>query len=170
MIESNIGITKFYNKFHSPKFQSEDIYELRRLQESIDNEILNYYGWSDLSCSFGFNLDSLDLEIDNNNLEISDQINKFLDDGQIFIQDIGKASTFDYEIKCLTNNNKQIPWEYSWSNNIKEKILARLMDLNKQKFLEEKSGNILINKDTFKDSSINNLNNKKQENQLGLGF
>jgi len=170
MIESNIGITKLYNKFHSPKFQSEDICELRRLQESIDNEILNYYGWSDLCCSFGFNLDSLDLEIDNNNLVISDQINKFLYDGQIFIQDIGKASSFDYEIKFLINNNKQIPWEYSWSNNIKEKILARLMDLNKQKFLEEKPRNILINKDNYKDSSINNLNNKKQENQLGLGL
>lgn len=48
MTEENIGLTRFYNLFHSPIIHNKKILNLRDLQKQIDKSVLNLYGWSDI--------------------------------------------------------------------------------------------------------------------------
>jgi len=50
----NEGLTKTYNRFHSPAEASEDIAELRRLHVAMDQAVAAAYGWGDLELGHGF--------------------------------------------------------------------------------------------------------------------
>ena len=49
MIANNEGLTKTYNRFHSPDERDEGILELRRLHGLMDGAVLRAYGWDDLA-------------------------------------------------------------------------------------------------------------------------
>ncbi|WP_205704004.1 type IIL restriction-modification enzyme MmeI [Candidatus Chloroploca sp. Khr17] len=54
MADRDEGLTKTYNRFHSPDEQSADIAELRRLHVAMDNAVAAAYGWEDLDLGHGF--------------------------------------------------------------------------------------------------------------------
>ncbi|WP_307726727.1 type IIL restriction-modification enzyme MmeI [Candidatus Chloroploca mongolica] len=54
MLDRQEGLTKTYNRFHSPSETSADIAELRRLHEAMDNAVAAAYGWEDLDLGHGF--------------------------------------------------------------------------------------------------------------------
>ncbi|MBZ0217653.1 MAG: hypothetical protein K8F25_13925, partial [Fimbriimonadaceae bacterium] len=49
MLQTNLGLTKTYNRFHDPLDRKEDIVELRRLHSEMDDAVLRAYGWNDLA-------------------------------------------------------------------------------------------------------------------------
>ena len=49
MNATDAGLTKTYNRFHSPVDRSADILELRRLHDEMDRAVLRAYGWDDLA-------------------------------------------------------------------------------------------------------------------------
>ena len=54
MIRNNEGLTKTYNRFHTPNERSPDIKRLRDLHDQMDRAVLDAYGWSDIRpvCDF----------------------------------------------------------------------------------------------------------------------
>jgi hypothetical protein len=50
----NIGLTKFYNFFHDPDCDDEDVTELRTLRVKMDLAVADAYGWNDLSLDHDF--------------------------------------------------------------------------------------------------------------------
>ena len=48
MIANNEGLTKTYNRFHSPNDQTPGIVRLRELHDAMDRAVLDAYGWQDL--------------------------------------------------------------------------------------------------------------------------
>ncbi|RRR65706.1 MAG: restriction endonuclease [Candidatus Viridilinea halotolerans] len=54
MLTRQEGLTKTYNRFHSPAETSADIVELRRLHAAMDNAVAAAYGWEDLDLGHGF--------------------------------------------------------------------------------------------------------------------
>jgi Eco57I restriction-modification methylase len=49
MLQTNLGLTKTYNRFHNPLDRKPDITELRRLHAAMDDAVLRAYGWDDLA-------------------------------------------------------------------------------------------------------------------------
>lgn len=54
MIELDIGLTKLYNAFHSPKESRNDFIELRDLHRRIDEVVRSAYGWDDIDLGHDF--------------------------------------------------------------------------------------------------------------------
>lgn len=54
MLARQEGLTKTYNRFHSPDEASDDIAELRRLHVAMDQTVAAAYGWGDLDLGHGF--------------------------------------------------------------------------------------------------------------------
>jgi hypothetical protein len=54
MRTDRIGLTKLYNRFHSPADHDPRIEELRALQREIDLAVARAYGWDDLDLEHGF--------------------------------------------------------------------------------------------------------------------
>jgi hypothetical protein len=54
MLARQEGLTKTYNRFHSPDEHSADIAELRRLHVEMDNAVATAYGWADLELGHAF--------------------------------------------------------------------------------------------------------------------
>jgi hypothetical protein len=48
------GLTKTYNRFHSPEEPADDIQKLRDLHVEMDRAVADAYGWSDLDLGHGF--------------------------------------------------------------------------------------------------------------------
>jgi hypothetical protein len=49
MIATGLGLTKTYNRFHDSDDKANDILELRRLHDEMDQAVLRAYGWDDLA-------------------------------------------------------------------------------------------------------------------------
>ena len=82
---------------------------------------------------------------------------------------INEADFFNSEIVSLANGKKEIPWEYSFSNDVKEKLLGRLIELNQKRYLEEKSNPSKSNNKKISDQlRIKNYRSEFEQNQLGL--
>ena len=64
ILHSEEGLTKTYNRFHDPMENAPAIVELRRLHGSMDQAVLDSYGWSDIPTDCEF---LLDYEIDEEN-------------------------------------------------------------------------------------------------------
>ncbi len=54
MLARQEGLTKTYNRFHTPSEPGADIAELRRLHVEMDNAVAAAYGWADLDLGHGF--------------------------------------------------------------------------------------------------------------------
>ena len=51
LLKYNIGLTDFYNLFHTPACMDSDIRNFRELQLQMDHEVARAYGWNDLDLS-----------------------------------------------------------------------------------------------------------------------
>lgn len=54
MIRNHEGLTRTYNRVHSPDDHSPGIQELRDLHVALDLAVRDAYGWSDLDLNYGF--------------------------------------------------------------------------------------------------------------------
>jgi hypothetical protein len=57
-----LGLTDFYNRFHSPDERDPGISTLRDLHAAMDRAVLNAYGWGDIASDCEFRLDHEDDE------------------------------------------------------------------------------------------------------------
>ena len=48
MLETQLGLTKTYNRFHDAAERHPDIIRLRELQTAVDHAVFGAYGWSDI--------------------------------------------------------------------------------------------------------------------------
>ncbi len=62
MIRNNEGLTKTYNRFHSPDERDPELLRLRDLHEAMDRAVLEAYGWTDIQPRCEFILDYQDDE------------------------------------------------------------------------------------------------------------
>jgi len=110
MIRNNEGLTKTYNRFHDPDERSPGILKLRELHAAMDRAVLDAYGWTDLKPTCEFLLDYED------------------DDDQ-------EPGTSNQE---LTTRRRRKPWRYRWPDDFRDEVLARLLELNRQRAEEER--------------------------------
>ena len=112
MVSNNEGLTKTYNRFHSPDERDEGILELRRLHGLMDGAVLRAYGWDDLAESAaksGFCEFLLDYEEEED----------------------------DDSLTTKKKSKKKKPWRYRWPDDFRDEVLARLLELNEQRHKEE---------------------------------
>ena len=107
MIQNNVGLTKTYNRFHDPEEHSPDIVKLRELHAAMDRAVLDAYGWTDIPTTCEFLLD-------------------YEDDEEADDPGSGKA-----------RRPKKKPWRYRWPDEIRDEVLARLLELNQKRHEEE---------------------------------
>ena len=111
MNERDEGLTDTYNRFHAPNEQSSEILQLRELHAAMDRAVLEAYGWHDLAqtarCEF-----LLDYEDED-------------DSGN---EDQGSATG---------KRQKKKPWRLRWPDEVRDEVLARLLELNEQRHKEE---------------------------------
>ncbi|MCF7963403.1 MAG: hypothetical protein K9M08_21905, partial [Pirellula sp.] len=112
MMKQQEGLTKTYNRFHSPGEHDARILELRRLHSEMDVAVLRAYGWDDLAdqaahpdfCQF-----LLDYEEDDD----------------------------DSASDTSRTRQKKKPWRLRWPDDFRDEVLARLLELNEQRHKEE---------------------------------
>ncbi|MFH1112569.1 MAG: type IIL restriction-modification enzyme MmeI, partial [Pseudomonadota bacterium] len=112
MIRNNEGLTKTYNRFHDPYETSPDIKKLRDLHDAMDLAVLDAYGWTDLKPTCEFLLDYEDEDED----EDEDDEN-------------GGSSR---------GRSRKKPWRYRWPDEFRDEVLARLLELNKERAEQER--------------------------------
>uniref|UniRef100_UPI001EF1F35A BREX-1 system adenine-specific DNA-methyltransferase PglX n=1 Tax=Halomicronema sp. CCY15110 TaxID=2767773 RepID=UPI001EF1F35A len=133
MVRNNQGLTDTYNRFHDPDERDPDILQLRDLHEQMDRAVLNAYGWPDIDTTCGFALDYLDADPDDLPPEAQDRIAS----GDLFFPTPDEAAAFD---SLVRTGKRKLPWRYRWPEAIHDEVLARLLDLNQQRHLEEVRG------------------------------
>ncbi len=112
MIANNEGLTKTYNRFHSPDERDPGILALRRLHCEMDVAVLRAYDWDDLA-------------------DQADQPDfcQFLLDYEEDEDDTAADSS--------RTRQKKKPWRYRWPDDFRDEVLARLLELNEQRHKEE---------------------------------
>ena len=110
MVNRNEGLTKTYNRFHDPDERSPDIFKLCELHAAMDRAVLDAYGWTDLKPACEFLLDYEDEE---------DQ----------------EPATSNQE---LPTRRRRKPWRYRWPDDFRDEVLARLLELNRQRAEQER--------------------------------
>jgi len=110
MVQNDEGLTKTYNRFHDPDERSPDIVRLRELHAAMDRAVLDAYGWTELKPTCEFLLDYEDEE---------DQ----------------ELATSNQE---LATRRRRKPWRYRWPDDFRDEVLARLLELNRQRADEER--------------------------------
>jgi hypothetical protein len=103
MVETDLGLTKTYNRFHDPDEDDPKIVRLRELHTAMDRAVLDAYGWTDIPTDCEFLLDYEDED----------------DDG---------------------SSRRKKPWRYRWPDEVRDEVLARLLELNAQRAKEEAGG------------------------------
>jgi hypothetical protein len=111
MKANNEGLTKSYNRFHSPDHRDPGILELRRLHSELDVAVMRSYGWNDLA-----------------DQAIDPEFCRFLLD---YEEDEESASDSG------NTRQKKKPWRYRWPDEFRDEVLARLLELNEQRHREE---------------------------------
>jgi hypothetical protein len=136
MVANNEGLTKTYNRFHSPDEDDPGILELRRLHTEMDQAVLNAYGWSDIPTTCGYGLDYLDTEED---AELPTELQERIDSGELFFWGAKEAIDFQNELrKCgAISLKKKLPWRYRWPEDVRDEVLSRLLCLNAERYNEE---------------------------------
>ena len=141
MVRHNQGLTTTYNCFHDPEEQNPDILKLRHLHDQMDQAVLKAYGWEDL-CSrtadandtpCGFALDYLDIDPKDLPTTAQDRIAS----GDLFFTTADEAIAFG---SLVSTGKRKLPWRYKWPAATHDDVLARLLELNQQRYLEEKRG------------------------------
>ncbi len=111
MIKNYKASTKTYNRFHDADERSPDILKLRELHAAIDRAVLDAHGWTDLkpTCEF-----LLDCEEDVDEEELTTRNSQ------------------------LATRHRRNPWRYRWPDDFRDEILARLLELNRERAEEER--------------------------------
>ncbi len=110
MVKNNEGLTKTNNRFHDPNETSAEIKKLRELHTAMDRAVLAAYGWTDLQPTCEFLLDYDEEEDEEGNGESG----------------VGNRK------------RRKKPWRYRWPDDFRDLVLARLLELNKQRAEQEK--------------------------------
>jgi hypothetical protein len=108
MVRNNEGLTKTYNRLHDPDERAPDVLELRRLHADMDRAVLDAYGWHDLSKTATCEF-LLDYEDED-----------------------------DEDDAPSSGRQKKKPWRYRWPDDFRDEVLARLLELNKQRAEQER--------------------------------
>ncbi|MCR9293810.1 MAG: class I SAM-dependent DNA methyltransferase, partial [bacterium] len=132
MQNNDEGMTKSYNRFHSPDERDDGILELRRLHSQMDVAVLRAYGWDDLA----------------------DQA--ALPDFCQFLLDYEEEDD-DSPADSSSTRQKKKPWRYRWPDDFRDEVLARLLELNEQRYREEQ----LAGKSADKPKKAKKLTSKK---------
>ena len=138
MVSNNEGLTSTYNRFHDPSEISDGILELRRLHNEMDQAVLAAYGWSDVPTACGFGLDYLDLEED---AQLPEDLQERIDSGDLFFWDAGDALDFQGQLQAYgaITGRRKLPWRYRWPDAVRDDVLARLLALNAERYVEEQA-------------------------------
>lgn len=54
LTQRGLGLTSFYNMYHSPRYSDVDISEIREIHRKMDSSVLTCYGWEDIELDHGF--------------------------------------------------------------------------------------------------------------------
>ena len=128
MIENNQGLTDTYNRFHDPNETDPEILQLRELHQQMDLAVLSAYGWSDLTPECGFALDYLDTDPDHSYPpDIQDRI----DSHDLFFPTADAALEF---ANAVQTGKRKLPWRRRWDEPTHNDILARLLQLNQERY------------------------------------
>ena len=100
MVKNNEGLTKTYNRFHSPNENDAETVHLRSLHSDMDRTVLDAYGWQDIDTDCDFFL--------------------------------------DYPIDEAEWGNKKKPYRYRWPDDVRDEVLARLLELNAERAAQER--------------------------------
>ena len=133
MIRNNQGLTDTYNRFHDPNETHPDILKLRQLHHQMDRAVLAAYGWQDIDTPCGFALDYLDTDPDDLPAPAAERIAT----GDLFFPTADEAAAFG---ALISTGKRKLPWRYKWPEATHDEVLARLLDLNQQRHLEEIRG------------------------------
>ncbi len=133
MIRNNQGLTDTYNRFHDPHEDDPDILHLRTLHDQMDRAVLHAYGWSDIENHCGFALDYLDIDTE----DLPKKAQERIESGDLFFATPEEAVAFDVLIRSKKTKRGKLPWRYKWSSVIHDEVLARLLDLNQERYEAE---------------------------------
>lgn len=133
MVRNNQGLTDTYNRFHDPTETHPDILHLRHLHDQMDRAVLAAYGWPDIDTTCGFALDYLDTDPDDLPPVAADRVAS----GDLFFPTADEAAAFG---ALISTGKRKLPWRYKWPEATHDEVLARLLDLNQQRHLEEIRG------------------------------
>jgi hypothetical protein len=128
MIQNNQGLTDTYNRFHDPNETDPEILELRQLHQQMDLAVLAAYGWSDINPECGFALDYLDTDSDQS---YPPDIQERIDSHDLFFPTAEAALEFENVVRT---GKRKLPWRYRWDETTHNDILARLLELNQQRY------------------------------------
>ncbi len=131
-VESGLGLTEIYNRFHDPTETSPDIQKLRELHAAMDRAVLDAYGWQDIQPVCGFGLDYLELDED---AQVIPEAQQVMDSGNLWFPTAEQAQAF--AIGIGHTGKKRLSWRYRWPEETRDEVLARLLDLNAQRAKEE---------------------------------
>ena len=106
MVRNNEGLTKTYNRFHDPEERSPDILRLRELHAAMDRAVLDAYSWTDLHPTCEFILD--------------------------YEEDEEEDETPTRRRGRGEGRGRKKPWRYRWPDDLRDEVLARLLELNRQ--------------------------------------
>ena len=107
MVKTDKGLTKTYNRFHDPEDQKPDIRKLRELHAEMDAAVLEAYGWLDMQEPCDFEPEFADEDEDDDTAL----------DGR--------------------KKPKKKKFRLRWREEIRDKLLARLLELNRQRAVEQ---------------------------------
>ncbi len=139
MMSNNEGLTSTYNRFHDPAETSEGILELRRLHQQMDQAVLQSYGWEDIPTSCGFGLDYLDSDEDDTTLP--PDLQERIASGDLFFPIASQACAFQSQLRQYgaVKASKKLPWRHRWPDAVRDDVLARLLALNSERYVEEEA-------------------------------
>jgi hypothetical protein len=126
MVRDNEGLTATYNRFHDPPEGNADVLKLRDLHDAMDRAILDAYGWGDTHTVCGFGLDYLEVDDDGLPADVP---------AELWWPTAADALAFAAKLPAT---GRRLPWRCRWSEAIRDEVLARLLELNKQRAAEER--------------------------------
>jgi hypothetical protein len=126
MVRNNEGLTATYNRFHGPAKGDGDILKLRDLHAAMDRAVLEAYGWGDIDTACGFGMDYLEVDDEDVPADVP---------AELWWPTAEDALAFAAK---LPQTRRRLPWRYRWPEAIRDDVLARLLDLNKQRAEEER--------------------------------
>jgi hypothetical protein len=135
MVSRGIGMTEFYNMFHSPECELKEVREARLLFTELDSIILEFYGFSPLGgFSYGFAPEYLEFTGE----ELIDPCLKdeLVSSNHFFIS-TGDAVDFNLKWQACVKKSASLPWRYRWPDAVRDDVLARLLALNAERYAEE---------------------------------
>jgi len=127
MKKNNEGLTATYNRFHDPDERSPDILKLRELHAAMDRAVLDAYGWTDLkpTCEFLLDYEDEDAELGDGSWGVGES-------------NSGPSSSS----RNPSSRRRRKPWRYRWPDDFRDEVLARLLELNRQRAEEERLSGI----------------------------